>query len=77
MFTTLVPFLVVFLTGLVVSLVLTPWGRARAHRHGVVVLPNERRPHRRPTARGGGVAAPRRRKTCPEPVRLVNELVIT
>jgi UDP-GlcNAc:undecaprenyl-phosphate GlcNAc-1-phosphate transferase len=56
MFTTLVPFLVVFLTGLVVSLVLTPWVRALAHRHGVVDLPNERRPHRRPTARGGGVA---------------------
>lgn len=46
----------VFLTGFVVVYLLTPVVRALARRFGVMDLPNERRPHKRPTARGGGVA---------------------
>jgi UDP-N-acetylmuramyl pentapeptide phosphotransferase/UDP-N-acetylglucosamine-1-phosphate transferase len=49
-------YLVVFATGLVVSLILTPVVRVLAFRLGAVDLPNERRAHRHPTARGGGLA---------------------
>lgn len=48
--------LLAFLTGLVVTYLLTPWVRTLAHRLGAVDLPNERRPHKRPTPRGGGLA---------------------
>ena len=56
MFGQLDKYLVVFLTGLVVSYLLTPLVRKLAIRFGVVDLPNARRPHKRPTARGGGLA---------------------
>jgi UDP-GlcNAc:undecaprenyl-phosphate/decaprenyl-phosphate GlcNAc-1-phosphate transferase len=46
----------VFLTGFVVVYLLTPLVRYLARRYGVIDLPNERRPHKQPTARGGGVA---------------------
>jgi UDP-N-acetylmuramyl pentapeptide phosphotransferase/UDP-N-acetylglucosamine-1-phosphate transferase len=46
----------VFLTGFVVVYLLTPVVRFLARRYGVIDLPNERRPHKQPTARGGGVA---------------------
>jgi UDP-N-acetylmuramyl pentapeptide phosphotransferase/UDP-N-acetylglucosamine-1-phosphate transferase len=49
-------YIVVFLTALVVTYLLTPLIRAMACRFGVVDLPNERRPHKYPTARGGGLA---------------------
>ncbi len=48
--------LVALLTGLVVTYLLTPLVRSVAARLGVVDLPNERRPHKWPTARGGGLA---------------------
>ncbi len=56
MFGNFTKYLVVFTTGLVVTLILTPLVRAAAIRFGVVDLPNARRPHKRPTARGGGLA---------------------
>src|SRR6185369_6296006 len=56
MFGDLDKYFLVFLTGLVVTYLLTPVVRGAAIRYGVVDLPNERRPHKRPTARGGGVA---------------------
>jgi len=56
MFGDLDKYILVFLTGLVVTYLLTPVVRALAIRHGVVDLPDARRPHKRPTARGGGVA---------------------
>ena len=49
-------YIAVFLTGFVVTYLLTPVVRSLAVRFGVVDLPNERRPHKRPTARGGGLA---------------------
>lgn len=49
-------YLAVFATGLVVAYLLTPAVRALACRFGVVDLPNARRAHKHPTARGGGVA---------------------
>jgi UDP-GlcNAc:undecaprenyl-phosphate GlcNAc-1-phosphate transferase len=49
-------YLVAFLTGLVVTYLLTPVVRSFASRLGMVDLPNERRPHKWPTARGGGLA---------------------
>jgi UDP-N-acetylmuramyl pentapeptide phosphotransferase/UDP-N-acetylglucosamine-1-phosphate transferase len=49
-------YIAVFLTGFVVTFLLTPAVRSLAVRFGVVDLPNERRPHKRPTARGGGLA---------------------
>jgi UDP-GlcNAc:undecaprenyl-phosphate/decaprenyl-phosphate GlcNAc-1-phosphate transferase len=49
-------YLLVFLTGLVVTYLLTPVVRRLAHKYGVVDKPDERRPHKRITARGGGVA---------------------
>src|SRR5262245_8628209 len=56
MFGFLDKYITVFLTGLLVSYLLTPWVRKLAVQFGVVDLPNERRPHKRPTARGGGLA---------------------
>lgn len=56
MFGDLDKYILVFLTGLVVTYLLTPVVRAMAIRYGVVDMPNERRPHKRPTARGGGLA---------------------
>ena len=38
------------------TFLLTPLVRSLALRFGIVDLPNERRPHKRPTARGGGLA---------------------
>jgi UDP-GlcNAc:undecaprenyl-phosphate GlcNAc-1-phosphate transferase len=49
-------YIAVFLTGLVVTYLLTPLVRSLAHRFGVVDLPSARRAHQHPTARGGGVA---------------------
>jgi UDP-N-acetylmuramyl pentapeptide phosphotransferase/UDP-N-acetylglucosamine-1-phosphate transferase len=49
-------YIAVFLTGFVVTYLLTPTVRSLAVRLGVVDRPNERRPHQRPTARGGGLA---------------------
>ena len=49
-------YITVFLTGFVVTYLLTPVVRSMAVRFGVVDLPSERRPHKRPTARGGGLA---------------------
>jgi len=49
-------FLAAFFTALVVTYLLTPWIRELARRYGVVDLPSERRPHKHPTARGGGFA---------------------
>ena len=49
-------YITVFLVGFVVTYLLTPVVRSLAVRFGVVDLPNERRPHKRPTARGGGLA---------------------
>jgi UDP-GlcNAc:undecaprenyl-phosphate/decaprenyl-phosphate GlcNAc-1-phosphate transferase len=56
MFGDLDKYILVFLTGLLASYLLTPVVRALAYRFNVVDLPNERRPHLSPTARGGGVA---------------------
>lgn len=56
MFGDLDKYIAVFLTGLVVTYLFTPLVRAAACRFGVVDLPNERRPHKYPTARGGGLA---------------------
>ncbi|MGO8698088.1 MAG: hypothetical protein ACLQVY_10260 [Limisphaerales bacterium] len=49
-------YIAVFLTGFVVTYLLTPVVRSVAVRFGVVDWPNERRPHKHPTARGGGLA---------------------
>ena len=56
MFGDLDKYIAVFLTGLVVTYLFTPLVRAAARRFGVVDVPNERRPHKNPTARGGGLA---------------------
>jgi UDP-GlcNAc:undecaprenyl-phosphate/decaprenyl-phosphate GlcNAc-1-phosphate transferase len=56
MFGDLDKYILVFLVGLVVTYLLTPVVRGMAIRSGVVDLPDARRPHKRPTARGGGVA---------------------
>src|SRR5215467_3384305 len=44
------------LTGFLVTYLLTPCVRSLAIGYNVVDLPNARRPHKRPTARGGGIA---------------------
>jgi UDP-N-acetylmuramyl pentapeptide phosphotransferase/UDP-N-acetylglucosamine-1-phosphate transferase len=49
-------YITVFVTGFAVTYFLTPVVRSLAVRFGVVDLPNERRPHKHPTARGGGLA---------------------
>jgi UDP-GlcNAc:undecaprenyl-phosphate GlcNAc-1-phosphate transferase len=56
MFGDLDKYILVFLVGLTVTYLLTPVVRSVAIRFGVVDLPDARRPHKRPTARGGGVA---------------------
>src|SRR5262249_55592211 len=56
MFGDLDKYIAVFFTGLLVSYTLGPLVRKLALRAGVVDVPNERRPHKRPTARGGGLA---------------------
>ena len=56
MFGILDKYIFVFLTGLVVTYLLTPWVRSLAVRYGVVDMPDARRPHKHPTARGGGLA---------------------
>ncbi len=56
MFGNLDKYLAVFLTGFVVVYLLTPAVRALARRYGVIDKPNARRPHKQPTARGGGLA---------------------
>jgi UDP-N-acetylmuramyl pentapeptide phosphotransferase/UDP-N-acetylglucosamine-1-phosphate transferase len=56
MFGDLDKYILVFLTGLAVTYGLTPLVRFTAIRLGVVDLPDARRPHKRPTARGGGLA---------------------
>lgn len=56
MFGDLDKYILVFLTGLLASYSLTPVVTKLAFRFGVVDMPNVRRPHQRPTARGGGVA---------------------
>jgi UDP-GlcNAc:undecaprenyl-phosphate GlcNAc-1-phosphate transferase len=56
MFGDLDKYVLVFLVGLVVTYLLTPMVRGLAIRYGVVDQPDARRPHKRTTARGGGVA---------------------
>ena len=56
MFGSLDSYVVAFFAALVVTLIATPLIRRVALRFGVVDLPNERRPHKRPTPRGGGLA---------------------
>ena len=56
MFGDLDKYILVFLVGLLATYLLTPLVRSLAIRFGVVDLPDARRPHKRPTARGGGVA---------------------
>src|ERR1043166_5006380 len=56
MFGDLDKYIVVFLTGLVVTYLLTPLVRHLACKYEIVDKPNERRPHKHPTARGGGLA---------------------
>lgn len=56
MFGELDKYLLAFFSALVVTYLLTPRIRAIAIRLGVMDLPNERRPHKQPTARGGGLA---------------------
>ncbi len=56
MFGDLDKYILVFLTGLVVTYLLTPVVRSLATRYGVVDKPDARRPHKRITARGGGIA---------------------
>jgi UDP-GlcNAc:undecaprenyl-phosphate GlcNAc-1-phosphate transferase len=56
MFGDLDKYILVFLVGLVVTYLLTPMVRSLAVRYGVVDKPDARRPHKRTTARGGGVA---------------------
>lgn len=56
MFDDLDKYIAVFLTGLLVTYLITPAVRKLAVRHGVVDKPDERRPHKHPTARGGGIA---------------------
>jgi len=56
MFGDLDKYISVSLTGLATAYLLTPVVRGVAGRFGIVDLPNERRPHKKPTARGGGLA---------------------
>jgi UDP-N-acetylmuramyl pentapeptide phosphotransferase/UDP-N-acetylglucosamine-1-phosphate transferase len=56
MFGDLGKYIAVFLTGFVVTYLMTPVVRALAWRYHIVDLPSERRPHKLPTARGGGLA---------------------
>jgi UDP-GlcNAc:undecaprenyl-phosphate GlcNAc-1-phosphate transferase len=56
MFNNFYKYIAVFLTALGVTYLLTPLIRTLACRYGIMDLPNERRPHKHPTARGGGLA---------------------
>jgi UDP-GlcNAc:undecaprenyl-phosphate/decaprenyl-phosphate GlcNAc-1-phosphate transferase len=56
MFGNLDKYIVAFLVGLLVTYLLTPVIRRVAIRFGIVDVPSARRPHQRPTARGGGLA---------------------
>src|SRR5271165_4214668 len=56
MFGHLQKYITVLLVGFVVTYVLTPAVRALAFRFGVVDKPDARRPHKRTTPRGGGLA---------------------
>ena len=56
MFGSLSKYFVSFLVGLLASYLLTPVVRSMAIRFGVVDRPDARRPHKRTTARGGGLA---------------------
>jgi UDP-N-acetylmuramyl pentapeptide phosphotransferase/UDP-N-acetylglucosamine-1-phosphate transferase len=56
MFSVFDRYLTVFLIAFVVTYFLTPAVRSLAVRFGAVDLPNERRPHKHPTPRGGGLA---------------------
>ena len=49
-------YIAAFLTALVVTYLLTPLIREMAARFGIMDMPGERRPHKYPTARGGGLA---------------------
>ena len=49
-------YIAVLLMAFAVTYLLTPLVRAMAQRFGIVDLPGERRPHKHPTARGGGLA---------------------
>jgi len=49
-------YIAAFLTALVVTYLLTPLIRELAARFGIMDQPGERRPHKHPTARGGGLA---------------------
>jgi UDP-GlcNAc:undecaprenyl-phosphate/decaprenyl-phosphate GlcNAc-1-phosphate transferase len=49
-------YIAVFFSALVVTYLLTPLVRALACRFGIVDVPGERRMHKHPTARGGGLA---------------------
>lgn len=52
----LTKFLLVALAGFIVTYLCTPLVRKLAIKFGMVDMPNERRPHKRPTPRAGGVA---------------------
>src|SRR6266487_1140630 len=56
MFGDLDKYLVVFLTGFLVTYFLTPLFRTLARRLGILDIPDERRPHSQPIPRGGGIA---------------------
>jgi len=56
MLNSLIKYIAVFLMGFMVTYLLTPVVRRLAVRFGIVDKPDERRPHKRPTARGGGLA---------------------
>jgi UDP-GlcNAc:undecaprenyl-phosphate/decaprenyl-phosphate GlcNAc-1-phosphate transferase len=56
MFGVLDKYIVTFLTALVVTYLFTPLVRELACRFGIMDLPGERRAHKHPTARGGGLA---------------------
>jgi UDP-N-acetylmuramyl pentapeptide phosphotransferase/UDP-N-acetylglucosamine-1-phosphate transferase len=56
MFGELDKYIAAFLTALAVTYLLTPLIRGLACRFGIMDLPDERRPHKHPTARGGGLA---------------------
>jgi UDP-GlcNAc:undecaprenyl-phosphate/decaprenyl-phosphate GlcNAc-1-phosphate transferase len=56
MFDTIEKYITVLLTGFVVTYLATPLVRTLALRVGAVDLPDARRPHKRPTPRGGGLA---------------------
>ena len=56
MFVDLQKYIAVFFVGFLVTYLLTPAVRSLAFRYGVVDKPDARRPHKRITPRGGGLA---------------------